>query len=123
METWTCSLRSVFRNGSCSICPLLLIGCSAVVFERAPVAPCQGAPKVPRTAPLSSAVAACGCGGIRISTGIELYPEGGAAQFERFGKEMFQIALVPGRYMRQSGAVDHDQRRILATLVRIAELG
>src|SRR3982751_2951005 len=98
IETCTCSLRSVFRNGSCSICPLLLIACSAVVVERAPAVPCLA------TAPASSRRPGCramltvlapwGCSGIGITTGLELYPEGGAAELERLSKEMFQVSPV-----------------------------
>src|SRR5206468_7661617 len=59
----------------------------------------------------------------RVRARLELYPKGGSAQLERLAEEMFQVPAVRRRYIPEPRTVDHDQRRILAALVRIAQLG
>src|SRR5262245_48623094 len=60
---------------------------------------------------------------VRIGAGLELYPKRRTAQLERVAEEMFQVAPVRIRDVRERTAVDHDQRRILSALVRVAQLG
>src|SRR6185503_17034495 len=60
---------------------------------------------------------------IGVCAGLELYPKGRATQLEHVQEEMFQIAAVGRRDVRQRGAVDDDQRRIHPSLVRVAQFG
>src|SRR6476646_6064728 len=103
METCTCSLRNVLRNGSCSICPLLLIESSALVISA------------------SFPLAACGGSRVGVDTCLELYPKGCAPQFERVAEKMFQIAAVPLGNVRQRRAVDDDERRVDPPLMGVAK--
>ena len=65
------------------------------------------------------------CGGVRIwvCADLELYPKGRSPQFERVAEEMFQVPAIGVRDVAQRGAVDDDQRRVDAPLVRVAQLG
>src|SRR5689334_22429699 len=112
-----CSLRSVFRKGSCSICPLLLIFAAPLLLLAcsARVAPRSGQPPSPRwgwTAETSMTPAPDWRPHVRIGGTFELYPKGCSAKLERLDEEMFQVPAVRDGDVGERGAVDHDQRRV-----------
>src|SRR3989338_500410 len=58
----------------------------------------------------------------RVLAGIELNPEWRALQLEDLAENALQITGIAGRHIVQAAAVDHDQRRIAASLMGIAHL-
>src|SRR6185437_13614783 len=123
METCTCSLRRVLRNGSCSICPLLLIGelraCYSASLALDPW-PDEGGSR--EVGGWVASLAACGGIRVGIDACLELYPKGRAPQLERVAEKMFQVAAIGVGDVRQRRAVDDDERRIDTALMGIAEL-
>src|SRR6185437_5140405 len=123
METCTCSLRRVLRNGSCSICPLLLIGelraCYSASLALDPW-PDEGGSR--EVGGWVASLAACGGIRVGIDACLELYPKGRAPQLERVAEKMFQVAAIGVGHVRQRRPVDDDERRIDAALMGIAQL-
>src|SRR5690606_7838409 len=152
MDTGTCSLRKRFRNGSCKSCPLLLTICSvlksfgSVTITQSPrgagtkacnssvtlngrhyatKAACKRLAPAAFTSLYMKRAAAPGSLvlGKGILRGLEFDAQGRAGELEVLAEPPFQEALVGIADVFERIAVDDDDRRVLATLVRIAQLG
>src|SRR6202030_4072257 len=66
---------------------------------------------------------ASGAGHVRIDPASELDPQRGTLQLELLAKPSFQVTAVTVRHVAQRIAVNHDDGRVGAALVRVTQLG